>query len=351
MPSTDNQPLLNARPRFAIDGQARANMGEATLALQIHLPRIGMANAELRLLNWGPTSNDQPDFLFTDLRLGNRIDIFMGEGASSAIFQGDITAIEERYGDGAPQLVILAEDALHKLARQRRNRAFEQMNLNGVIQQIAAEANLPVDVDVSTTTATWLQINESNLAFLIRQLTPYDVSLRLENNQLKVRDEQPDAQPIRLDADGNALHVRLIADTNRLPSQINVQGYNLETDSDADGSCSSLTPAPNGQTGVSLLAELGWEGNSTLPHPFARSQREAELLAERQFRSHANHFIHGEIISQGTIDLRSGREIELHHVSPRLAGRYRVTDCWHQFDATHGLRTRCRVQRPDWNRS
>ena len=348
--TNNNQPLLNVRPRISIDGSERANMGEAALALQVHLPRIGMANAELRLLNWSPTSSDQPDFLFNDIRPGSRMEIFLGESADNAIFQGDITAIEERYGDGAPQMVLLAEDALHKLARQRHNRVFESMSLDEVIRQIASEAGLQADINVASTTNTWLQVNESNLAFLMRQLAPYDVSLHLKDNQLRVRDDEPDPQPVALDPGDNAIHVRLIADLNRLPREVKVRGYNLENDSNADSTCSDITPAPSGQSGTALLSDLGWEGESTLPHPFARSQQEAESMATKQFRQRANRFIHGEIICSGTIELRSGREVELNNVSPKLAGRHRGMECWHQFDMANGLRTRITVQRPDWSR-
>ena len=350
MSSTNDLSLANVRPRISIDGNVRANLGEAALAMQIHLPRIGMASAELRLLNWGPTSSGQPDFLFQDIRLGSRIELLLGESADNAAFSGEITAIEERYGDGAPQLVMLAEDALHRLARQRHNRSFEDMSLDDVIQQIAGEANLQTDINVAAgSTATWLQVNESNLAFLIRQLAPYDVGLRLHDDQLRARDDEPDAAPVALDA-STAINIRLIADLNQQPRQVDVKGYSLHDDSAANGSASSLTPAPSGQTGADLLAELGWQGDSTLPHPFARAQQEAETLATKQFRQRANRFIHGEIICQGNTALKSGREVELNNVSPRLAGRYRVMECWHQFDMAHGLRTRLRVQRPDWSR-
>ncbi len=349
MPSTENLALVNVRPRVSIDGNMRGNMDEAALGMQVHLPRVGMANAELRLLNWGPTNTGQPDFLFQDIRLGSRIELFLGESADNPIFRGEITAIEERYGDGAPQIVILAEDALHRLARQRHNRVFEQMSLDEVIRQIANEASLQTNVNVSTTTGTWLQVNESNFAFLVRQLIHYDVGLRIEDNQLRVRDDEPDPQPVTLDPGSNAINIRLIADLNHLPRQVSVKGYNLDHDSTADGTATSISPPPGGRAGTALLGELGWEGESTLPHPFVRTQQEAETLANRQFRLRANRFIHGEIICRDTIGLRSGREIQLNDVSPRLAGRYRVMECWHQFDNSNGLRTRIRVQRPDWN--
>lgn len=350
MPLTDDLPLISARPRLSIDGQACPNLDEALLAMQVHLPRDGMANAELRMLNWG-TTGEGPDFLFSDLRLGSRLELCLGGTAATTVFRGEITAIEESYGDGAPQIVILAEDALHRLARQRHSRSFEDMSLDAVVRQIAAEGGLTADVQVSAVSNTWLQVNESNLAFLLRQLAPYAVGLRLDNGQLRARDDEPDPQPLALTQGGNALNIRLIADLNHLPRQVGVKGYNLQNDGAADGSSSSLNPqAASGQSGTALLADLGWEGDSILPHPFARSQQEAEALASRQFRQRACGFLHGEILCQGASNLQSGREVVLSGVSPRLQGRYRVMECWHQFDLTHGLSTRIRVQRPDWNR-
>lgn len=352
MPSTNDLSLLNVRPRISIDGDVRANLGEAALSMQIHLPRFGMASAEVRLLNWGASdrsgSSGQPDFLFQDIRLGSRIELLLGENAQSSAFSGEITAIEERYGDGAPQLILLAEDLLHRLARQRHNRVFEAMSLDDVIQQIAGEANLQSDVNVASGSATWLQVNESNLAFLMRQLGSYDVGLRLHNGQLRARDDEADPEPVALDP-ATALNIRIIADLNHQPSEVKVNGYNLADDSATSGSSTSITPAASGTTGATLLSDLGWQGESTLPHPFARAQQEAETLASKQFRQRANRFLHGEIVCQGNSALKSGREVQLNDVSPRLAGRYRVMECWHQFDMAHGLRTRLRVQRPDWN--
>lgn len=349
MPSTDQAPFQSVRPRISIEGAERANLGEAALALQIHLPRTGMSHAELRVLNWGPTESGQPDFLFQGLRLGNRIEIRLGESSDAVAFAGEITAIEERYGDGAPQIVLLAEDALHRLARQRRNRVFEDMSLNDVIQQIAGEANLQSDVNVASGRDTWLQANESNLAFLLRQLARYDVALRLHDGRLRARDDEADPQPVQLGA-ASAHHIRLVADLNQLPGEVTVQGYSLASDSTVSSQQSQLSPAPAGESGTALLSQLGWEGASILPHPFARSQQEAEELAKRQFRQRAQRFLHGEIVCAGNARLRSGSEVELSEVSPRLAGRYRVLECWHQFDAAQGLRTRIRVHRPDWSR-
>jgi len=347
--SVTERAVISARPRLRVDGEARPSLGEAVLAAQVRLPLAGMAGAEVRLLNWG-TGDRGADFPFQDLRPGSRLELLLGEQSEAPVFAGEITALEERYGEGAPQLVVLAEDALHRLARRRASRAFEDASLDDVVRRVARDAGLDADVNVSAATGTWHQLNESDLAFLLRLLGPHDVSPRLQDGRLRARDEEADPEPAGLDPARNARAVRVVADLNRQPRRVAVHGYNLASDAAADGEASALRPAPEGETAAALLEDLGWEGESVLPHPFAGTQAEADNLAERGFRRHALGFLHGEVLCEGDPTLRSGREVDLSGVSPRLAGRYRVVDCQHRFDASQGYRTRLKVQRPDWNR-
>lgn len=341
--------LISIRPRLRIEGQEQAALDEAVLAAHIHLPLAGMASAELRVLNWGDAGNG-PGFRFQNLGLGDRLEILLGEAGDTPVFDGRISAIEERYGEGAPQLVLLAEDSLRRLAHRRSSRAFEALSLDDVVRQVAQAAGLSADIQVSSVSADWYQHNESDLAFLLRLLTPHDVAPRLQDGQLRARDEEADRAPIALNADGNIDRLRLVADLNQQPREVRVRGYNLAAGSAAEGQTRQLSPTPGGDSAVDLAGRLGWEGDELLPHPFPRSQAEAEALASRGFRARAQGFIHGEIICRGNPHLRSGREVELSGVSPRLAGRYRVVDCQHRFDPAQGYSTRLKVQRPDWNR-
>ena len=218
-----------------------------------------------------------------------------------------------------------------------------------LVRQVAQDAGLGADVNVASLTGTWYQHNESDLAFLLRLLGPHDVMPRLEQGQLRARDEEPDRAPISLDPNANADHIRIIADLNHQPAQVLARGWNLAADSAAQARCGQLSPAPRNETAADLAQRLGWPGESLFPHPLPRSQAEAEALAQRGFRARAGRFLHGEILCRGEPNLRSGREVTLRGVSPRLAGRYRVVDCEHSFDAVQGYRTRLKVERPDWN--
>ena len=344
MPSTSSAAFVSARPRFQVDGQDQPNLNEAALAVKVRQPLTGMASAEVLLLNWGNTGGPDPGFLFQDLSLGSKLDITLGGSDAPPCFTGEITALEERFGEGAPQLTILAEDKLHRLARGRASQVFADMSLDDVVQQLASQAGLSADVSVSSATGTWLQVNESPLAFLLRELAPYDVSLRVVDGSLRVRDEEPDPAPFR-----NAPErARLIADLNHQPTALTVKGYNLKEDATADSTQSTLSPAPAGQTAYQELQRLSWASPSFPPHPFARSQSEAEALAQKQFRQKASRFVHGELTYQGDGSLRSGREVEVTGLSSRFNGKYRVVSCEHSFDSTQGFCSHLQVQRPDW---
>ena len=100
---------------------------------------------------------------------------------------------------------------------------------------------------------------------------------------------------------------------------------------------------------AATLAQLGWPGEEVVPHPFARSQAEADAYAGAHFRRMAKRFVQGDIVCQGEPSLKSGRDIELSGVSPRLRGTYQIVHCSHRFDSQNGYETHLKVNKADWS--
>lgn len=349
MPSTDPG-FVSARPRFKVHDTLEPKLAESLQECQIHLPANGIASMELRLVNWGPGgSENRPDFMFQTLGLGDGLTVLLGEDSDPPAFEGEITALEERYGDGAPQLVVLAEDKLHRLARSRENRSHSDTTLDAVIQSCAQEAGLTADAAAGSDSGTWLQVNESHLAFLQRLLAPRAIPLRLQDGALRARPEESDSTPLVLNPGGTAQRIRILADLNHQPISVRSAGWNLATGEAVQEDADALQPAPSGQSAATKLGDLGWAGTSTLPHPMPRTQAEAEAQAKGGFAWRARRFLAGEILCRDAATLRGGKEVRLDGVSDRLKGVYRVMDCWHLFDLADGLRTRLRVERPDWS--
>lgn len=344
MPSTDTA-LVSARPKLKIDGRDDATLDAALVEATVHLPANGLAHAEVAVGHWGRLPDGNVGFPFSGLRLGSSLDIELG---GQRCFSGQITALEERYGDGAPRLVLLAEDALHRLARDRGSRAWTAQSLDAVLRDLAQRAGLRADVQADGASRDWLQHNESLLAFALRLLAPLALPLRLQDGVLRVRPEEADPSPLRLDAGGRATQVRLIADLAQQPRAALAQGFDIAAGEAVQGRAEQLQPAPQGETAAQLLGQLGWGGDEIRAQPLPRDTQQAEAYARGHLRRQAGRFVHGEIVCVDGSALRGGREVELGGVSSRLAGRYRVADCWHRFDPQHGLTTRLKVERPAW---
>lgn len=349
MTNPDAQAFANARPRLKINGEFSSAMEAATLAIDCHQPQSGMAHSEFRFTNWGTVDGGtEPDFILQGIKLGDQIELFFGNSPDSVIFQGEVTAIEERYGEGAPQLILLAEDKLHRLARQRYSRSFENMSLDDVVRQVSSDTGLNCDVSIATFQSTWHQLNESNLAFLMRLAAHHDVNIRLENGMLRAKDEAPDQNPLELNAQNQVDKVRLTVDLNHQVQEVLVKGYNPNSAEAVSGRASSLQPAPSGQSAASALSRQGWQEQVVAPHPFARSQAEADALAKKRYRNRAKRFVYGELVCRGQPSLNVSREIKLSGVSSRFAGLYKIVDCNHRFDQSNGYQTRLKLQKPDW---
>ena len=341
----------SSNPTILIDGEFRGDLSDALGSMVVNLTLRGCAHAELTVSNWGlPEGGQEPDFLFTDIALGTAVEIQMGQPEDLiTIFNGEITAIEEEYGQGAPLLTLLLQDKLHRMARKRQNRTYEEQSPDDIIQSLASDLGVQTDIQVSGITDSWHQINESDLAFLLRLCDRFDIAPRLLDGALRARPEESDSEPHELNAQDNALSVRLIADLNHQPLNSTSQGYNLGSAEAVDYNSASMTPAPHATTAASTLSELSWDSEETVPQPFARSQAEAEAYAKAHFRRMAKRFVQGDIVCQGMPTLRSGREIELSGVSPRMEGRYQVVHCTHRFDRRSGFETHLKVNKSDWS--
>ncbi len=340
--------LINARPIIKVDGEEDSDMAQALTSCVINLPLSGFAHAELTLSNWVATvESGDPGFGFQEVGFGKVVEIFMGEERSTPEFSGEITALEERYGSGTPQLILLLQDKLHLLSRTRNNRVFEEQSPDDIINSIASESGLTTDVNVSSVTATFHQINESDLAFLTRLAGYFDIALRIEGTTLRVKPEEPDVEPLQISAMDSALKVRLIADLNHQPRSITVNGFNADNNETVTEQADSLVSSTQGLTAKDILDELSWAGDEIVPQPFPRSQGEAEGFARAHFVHMAKRFISGDIRCIGEPAMKSGREIDLSGVSPRFNGIYQVVHCVHRFDTATGHETHLKINRPD----
>lgn len=347
---TEPASFISARPRIAVNGETRADLQAAVLFMRVNMPFSGMAHAEVRLVNWGTNgeSSGEAGYAFQQIALGDRLEIGAGDTQSPLLFTGEVTAIEEVYGQGAPRLVLLLEDKLHRLAKLRNNRVFESVSVDELVQTLLSDANLTGDIHVSNDRGVWHQLNETGLGFLLRVLAPYGIPLRYSANSARVKADEEDTQPVAIDTQSGVTSLRIIADVNRQPRAVTVQGFNLDADENASGN-SDGSGSSGGTDARQTLAQLSWGGDEILAYPPARHQAEADTWARAAMRSKAQTFLHGELIASGNAQLRTGKQIDLSGASARLNGKYQILQAQHVFDTANGYQTRVKIARASWN--
>lgn len=343
--------FVSSRPTFKVDGRDRTDLASNLQSMLVNQPLSGFAHAELQVLNWGRAtdSTETPDYLFSDIALGAEVEILIGESSPISLFKGDITAIEESYGAGGPpQISFLLQDKLHKLVRSRHQRGFEAQTPDDLVQSAASAAGLQADANISSLSADWYQLNESDLAFLQRIAGQFDIAVRQDGNRLRAKPEEADPNPIVLSIQDSVNRARIIADLNQQASQTQVTGYNLASASSVDYTAGGLSPAPPGTTAAASLGQLSWPGEEVMPQPFARSSAEAEAYAKAHLHRQGKRFLRAELSCIGDANLKVGREVDLRDVTDRMQGIYQIVHCTHRFDTLSGFETHLRLNRGGW---
>lgn len=343
----DGAPYVSSRPAIKLNGTVNDDMAMSLLDIAVRAPEAGMASAEVRLVNWGSPASGPIGFLFNTVALGDKIEIAFGLTQLRTVFKGEITGIEERYGDGVPQLVLLAEDALHRLARTRHSRVFAQQSPNAIVSTLAGDAGLQADAKLSDTPGDYNQLNESDLHFLRRLAARYAAFPRVVDTTLTCRKREKPPAPVTLDAGDTLKRLRVVADLARQPIQTTVKSQDLAAGQAISATGTTLLVPPSGNTAAAALRGLGWDGDATFSFPGPATQGEATDYANAALDAQGRRFLHGDLVCIGNPDVMVGAAVSLTGVSQRLTGTYSVVACAHLFDETAGYQTYARIERAD----
>jgi uncharacterized protein len=336
-----------AKPTLRVDGRKHALAQTLLEQLVVREEEGGLAALELTFVNWAGRENGRAGLAFENeqlFSLGCEIRIGGGEiGDPTEIFAGRVSAVAfSADGEGAPRLTLHAEDALAKARLTRRIEVHEGRSVADIARGVAARLGLkPVITGLGDSIGTWVQANESDLAFLRRLLARHDADVRILRNELHVspRTRVPWSN-IELALRGNLRRVRVVADLAQQTTEVRVTGFDPGTGQAVQGNGSAAPLGPGtGRTGASLLRRASIERNEQTSHRLALSAREARALAEAEFAARARGFVRVEGAADGTPEIRVGTNVTLRDVSPRFDNTYYVTACTHRFDEDNGYET------------
>lgn len=340
--------LYSARPTLRVNGQQDDRVDEQIVGMRMREQVGGLSSLEVRLID-SVSGRGVAQYGFGDervFRLGAEIRAYSGSVASpQEIFRGKVSALEvDLCIDSPPVFTVLAEDALQKARRTRRSATYENRSPADVARAIANDLGLRVDVrdGLTTPVATWMQMNESDLAFLRRLLDRFDADLQMVGDTLQVGPRASvDRGRLDLVYGDNLRRLRATADLADVAASVRVAGWDAKQGEAADDTATTGTLGPgSGRAGKDLVGQaidaapvelLGTQGQMT--------QAEATALAQAQFAQRARRFVRAVGTAQGDPRLRVGTWVTLHGVNPLLATTCTVVEAVHRFDQTSGYQT------------
>lgn len=340
--------LYSARPTLRIAGQENERMTALLLAMRMDESEGGMSRLELRFSNLASTTDGGAEIAFAndpDLRLGAEIAVYAGDAdGPQEIFRGKITALELVYTTGdAPQLTLLAEDALQTARMARRSKVYADQSPADVVRAVAEELGLrPTLTGLDSPTGTWAQIGESDLAFLRRLLARFDAGLQIVGDELQVspRGEVRRGE-VELTMFSQLAKARVRADLANQVTQITCAGWNPVDGAAVTTQISQATHAGPGQGrgGAEVLQDALGARLEHIGHLALASDQEAQAVAEAAFDGRARRFVCLDGVAEGNPRLRVGTHVSVTGLTAQFDNTYYVARACHLYDLAQGYRT------------
>lgn len=340
-------PVYAARPTVRVDGQDDPRVRELVLEMEMTEREGGLSSLELRLSNVASDPEGGADLSFEDeerIRLGSSIRICAGdEDAPQEIFAGKITGLEAEFPrESPPELVVLAEDACQQARLARRTAVYRETSLDKLARGLAARLGLtPVITGMSDEIGTWVQLNESDLAFLRRVLRRWDGDLQVVGGELHVapRDEVRRGE-LELERHGQLREVRALADLSHQVTEVTASGFDAERGEPVTAASTGAHPGPGrGRRGAAVLREAVGPRSEHAGHLAVTDAAEARALADAAFDQRSRRFVTVLGTAEGNPALRVGTHVTLRGLSPRFDNTYYVVFARHRFDLERGYET------------
>ncbi|GAA4049526.1 phage late control D family protein [Parerythrobacter jejuensis] len=347
MARDDNQTYIGTRPTIEIDEQSYPMLLRNLRSLRMTEALGGLSSIEITYTDWidapdgtrgfGAMGDDHP------MRIGRPVLVGMGpEEDPIEIFRGIITAVESEIEDGRPPVITLfAEDLLFPLRQTRRSFLYEAKTPKQVCEEIAGFHNLSVEVrdGLDEPARDWLQMGQSDLAFLRAILGKLDADLQMVENTLQIGPiADQERTEVELASPGNLIRARARADIATQSGEIAVSAMDIVGGDKVEASVTSADSPGPGE---------GADGKAYLDAHFAayrtqhRSQGPMEqggvdAYAAAAFRQQAREFVRIEGTASGNTQMRVGSFAIISGMNPAFINQYLVVEANHWFDANAG---------------
>jgi len=278
-----------------------------------------------------------------DAKLADRANGLVGTSLkvrsdSGTAFEGEITAVEHRYGpDGGKELRVRGYDVLHRLRKRQSVKFRDDVDAGELCRQFAGDLGLSSDISEAgprwPRLAQWYQTDFGLLAGVVARAGLY---FAVGNGTLRLFTLAGWGDAITLTLGENLLEASFEANGDRAWSEVVAAGWDPGTGKRFDDTAGSArsgrsagVPASTGDVGGAprrLFVNVQAPDGS---HVSASAQGELD-------RATANALtVRG--VAAGRPDLLPGGKVSLEGVHAKLGGTYVLSEVVHTMDAERGF--------------
>ena len=275
-------------------------------------------------------------------------------GATTTIFQGEITAIEAVFDSTGARSMIRAYDLTHRLLRGRRTKAWVQMTYSDIVRELATEAGLPVG-QVDDTSPVYPHVTQAAVEdwhFMRKLADQVGYRLAMVNGQLEfTKASTPPGGPAASltstspttycpgDAGGITLSMALTGAGSA--AEVTVSGFDPVQKQRVVGSASGPQLVNAALTGAQAGGGDPF-GDATVSAPWTPTENQS--VANDAARTILDRIgsrsieVHGDVV--GNPALHPGIQVVIGKVGAMFAGTYTLSATRHIWDQhSRGYRT------------
>ena len=284
-----------------------------------------------------------PSFKWTDsdeFELGKPVEITAkGEGSTSKLLTGEITAIEPDFSRvAAPAVVIRGYDQSHRLHRTKQSKTYVQRTDSDIAQIIARECGLKAKVDSTREVHEYVcQDNQTDMEFLQDRTQNIGYRLYVEDDTLYFR-KAPETEPQVpvLEWGTNLLEFEGRMTTAQQVTEVIVRSWDPKTKKEIIGRATTPQDTPQiGERrpgGEVVKRAFNIESKEIITNRPQPTQAASDATAQSVCDEIGNAFIQAEGTCSGNPAVHAGAMVELKGVGEKFSGRYRVTHAVHRYE-------------------
>ena len=264
----------------------------------------------------------------TTFACGAALKVKLGYGANlETLFDGEVVRLEPQFRKDEPiALAVVCQEPLHRLALSQSTRSLNDVDVSGIVTQIAQEHGFSSQAP-SGTKQNAIQANISNATMLRRLGSRLGLRVRVEGKKI-IMAPPPSTQSIPLLMQDGIRKVKVKVKAAGQVSSVSVHGWDQKNKQEVVGTAKP----PSGDVGAGGTSygdgdSLDDASGDQLPP----DQSTAEAMAKGRIQKIAEGFIKSQTDMIGDARMVPGQTVDFDKMGPGIDGTWRIERALHDF--------------------